>query len=238
MRECLNSKTKVLKTMTESIKIALLKWASKVLDQKAQWDDEKTHEVIQKLYELSIVQKMFLEHDVLDKNLWEKQQSQLSEVLKNLTGNDEKANEKEEEMEVPPMMETIKNMVTEMPETKNYEKLFETFEETPTFEPKKKANIIDINNLNTEMISEVKNINDNFAKTLSIDLNDRVAFIKKLFNGDTTSYEKVLLQIITFESWTEVYNFIENQVKSEYDNWNRNEEIAERFLAILQKNFD
>ena len=224
--------------MTEKIKSTLLKWASKVLDQKAQWDDEKTHEVIQKLYELSIFQKMFLEHDVLDKNLWEKQQFQLSEVLKNLTGDDEKPNEKNEEMEVPPMMETIKNMVTEMPETKNYEKLFETFEETPTFEPKKKANIIDINNLNTEMISEVKNINDNFAKTLSIDLNDRVAFIKKLFNGDTTSYEKVLLQIITFESWTEVYNFIENQVRSEYDDWNRNEEIAERFLAILQKNFD
>jgi len=224
--------------MTENIKSALLKWASEVLDQKAQWDDEKTHEVIQKLYELSIVQKMFLEHDVLDKNLWEKQQFQLSEVLKNLTGDDEKPNEKNEEMEVPPMMETIKNMVTEMPETKNYEKLFETFEETPTFEPKKKANIIDINNLNTEMISEVKNINDNFAKTLSIDLNDRVAFIKKLFNGDTTAYEKVLLQIITFESWTEVYNFIENQVRSEYDDWNRNEEIAERFLAILQKNFD
>ena len=82
---------------------------------------------------------MFLEHDVLDKNLWEKQQFHLSEVLKNLTGDDEKPNEKDEEMEVPPMMETIKNMVTEMPETKNYEKLFETFEETPTFEPKKKA---------------------------------------------------------------------------------------------------
>ena len=112
MRECLNSKTKVLKTMTENIKSALLKWASEVLDQKAQWDDEKTHEVIQKLYELSIVQKMFLEHDVLDKNLWEKQQFHLSEVLKNLTGDDEKPNEKDEEMEVPPMMETIKNMVT------------------------------------------------------------------------------------------------------------------------------
>ena len=115
--------------MTEKIKSALLKWASKVLDQNAQWDDEKTHEAIQKLYELSIIQKMILEQDVLDKNLWEKQQFHLSEVLKNLTGDDEKPNEKDEEMEVPPMMETIKNMVTEMPETKNYEKLFETFEE-------------------------------------------------------------------------------------------------------------
>ena len=37
--------------MTEKIKSALLKWASKVLDQNAQWDDEKTHEAIQKLYD-------------------------------------------------------------------------------------------------------------------------------------------------------------------------------------------
>ena len=224
--------------MTEKIKSALLKWASKIIDQKAQWDDERTHEAIQKLYELSIAQKMIIEHELLDKNLWEKQQSQLSEVLKNLTEDVEKANLKEEEMEVPPMMETIKNMVTEMPETENYEKLFETFEEEPNFETKTKGNIIENNNSNTETIPEVKSINDKFAKTLSIDLNDRVAFIKRLFDGDAAAYEKVLFQIITFESWTEVYNFIENQVKSEYDNWNGKDEIAERFLAILKKNFE
>ena len=44
--------------MTEKIKIALLHWARKVIDQSAGWDEEKTHDAIQKLYELSIVQKM------------------------------------------------------------------------------------------------------------------------------------------------------------------------------------
>ena len=49
--------------MTEKIKIALLHWARKVIDQSAGWDEEKTHYAIQKLYELSIVQKMLLEQE-------------------------------------------------------------------------------------------------------------------------------------------------------------------------------
>ena len=224
--------------MTEKIKSALLKWAEKVINHQGQWDEEKTHQAIQNLYELSIIQKMLLEQESLDKNLWEKQQSQLSEVLKSFSGNPEKEIVKGEEFEVAPMMETIKNMVTEMPEPEAYEKLFETFEETPSFEPKKKENSVKQSKQEVETIPEIKNINDRFNKTLRIDLNDRLAFIKNLFEGDTASYEKVLSQIVTFESWEEVFNFIDVQVKTEYDNWNKNEEIADRFLAILQKNFD
>ena len=224
--------------MTEKIKSALLKWAEKVINHQVQWDEEKTHQAIQNLYELSIIQKMLLEQESLDKNLWEKQQSQLSEVLKSFSGDPEKEIVKGEEFEVAPMMETIKNMVTEMPEPEAYEKLFETFEETPSFEPKKKENSVKQSRQEVETIPEIKNINDRFNKTLRIDLNDRLAFIKNLFEGDTASYEKVLSQIVTFESWEEVFNFIDVQVKTEYDNWNKNEEIADRFLAILQKNFD
>ena len=224
--------------MTEKVKRALLKWAKKIIIQQDEWDDETTHQAIQKLYELSIIQKMLLGQEALDKNLWKKQQSQLSEVLDSLTGNAEKDNTKEEEMEVAPVMETIKNMVTEMPEPQVYQNLFETFEKTPSFEQKQKENLEEYNNKSTEIIPEVKNINDQFAKTLSIDLNDRLAFIKNLFEGDTASYDRVLSQVVTFESWAEVFNFIEVQVKTEYDNWNENQEISERFLAILQKNFD
>ncbi|MDA9602793.1 hypothetical protein N9T84_00870 [Flavobacteriaceae bacterium] len=224
--------------MTEKIKSALLKWAEKVINHQGQWDEEKTHQAIQNLYELSIIQKMLLEQESLDKNLWEKQQSQLSEVLKSFSGDPEKEIVRGEEFEVAPMMETIKNMVTEMPEPEAYEKLFETFEETPSFEPKKKENSVKQSKQEVETIPEIKNINDRFNKTLRIDLNDRLAFIKNLFEGDTASYEKVLSQIVTFESWEEVFNFIDVQVKTEYDNWNKNEEIADRFLAILQKNFD
>ena len=97
--------------MTEKIKIALLEWAKKVLNQEAQWDEEKTHEAIQKLYELSIVQKMLLGEETVNNDQWKRQQAQLNEVIESLTGESKKERIKEENMEIAPMMETIKNMV-------------------------------------------------------------------------------------------------------------------------------
>lgn len=224
--------------MTEKIKIALLEWAKKVLNQEAQWDEEKTHEAIQKLYELSIVQKMLLEEETVNNDQWKRQQAQLNEVIESLTGESKKERIKEENMEVAPMMETIKNMVTEMPEPETYEKLFETIEDMPTFVPKDKEERSESNESQFQKAEERKNINDHFAKTLSIDLNDRLAFIKHLFEGDSKTYERVLAQVITYETWEEVFLFIEAHVKTEYDNWSGKEEVVERFLNTLQKNFE
>jgi hypothetical protein len=224
--------------MTEKIKIALLEWAKKVLNQEAQWDEEKTHEAIQKLYELSIVQKMLLEEETVNNDQWKRQQTQLNEVIESLTGESKKERSKEENMEVAPMMETIKNMVTEMPEPETYEKLFETIEDMPTFVPKDKEERIESNESQFQKAEERKNINDHFAKTLSIDLNDRLAFIKHLFEEDSKTYERVLAQVITYETWEEVFLFIEAHVKTEYDNWTGKEEVVERFLNTLQKNFE
>ena len=229
---------KLKKSMTEKIKIALLEWAKKVLNQEAQWDEEKTHEAIQKLYELSIVQKMLLGEETVNNDQWKRQQAQLNEVIESLTGESKKERSKEENMEVAPMMETIKNMVTEMPEPETYEKLFETIEDMPNFVPKDKEERIESNESQFQKAEERKNINDHFAKTLSIDLNDRLAFIKHLFEGDSKTYERVLAQVITYETWEEVFLFIEAHVKTEYDNWTGKEEVFERFLNTLQKNFE
>ena len=224
--------------MTEKIKNALIKWAKEVLNQETLWDEEKTHEAIQKLYELSIVQKMLLEEETPNNELWKRQQAQLNEVIESLTGEPKKEGDKEENMEVAPMMETIKNMVTEMPEPETYEKLFETIEEMPTFVPKEKEVSIESNDSPIQKVEERKNINDHFANTLNIDLNDRLAFIKHLFEEDTKTYERVLAQVVTYETWEDVFNFLELQVKTEYDNWTGKEEVVERFLTTLQKNFE
>ena len=71
------------------------------------------------------------------------------------------------------MMETIKNIVTEMPEPETYEKLFEKIEETPVFIAKQKEVSNKNKVLKVNLDEERENINDQFAKTLSIDLNDR-----------------------------------------------------------------
>ena len=223
--------------MTEKIKTALVQWATNIIKDQSNWDDEKTHDAIQKIYELSIFQKMLTDQEEIDQSLWERHQKKLDEVINSLTENTNKENTNDNDMEVAPMMETIKNMVTEMPEPETYEKLFESVGTPPTFMSKKNESIR--NNLDTEkeISNDKKNINDQFSKKLSVDNNERLAFIKHLFDGDTINYERVLNQTLTLGSWSEVSNLISSKVKIEYNNWKGKEDIADRFLTVLQKSF-
>ena len=224
--------------MTEKIKTALVQWATNIIKDQSNWDDEKTHEAIQKIYELSIFQKMLIDQEEIDQSLWERHQKKLDEVINSLTEDTNKEKTKDDDMEVAPMMETIKNMVTEMPEPETYEKLFESVGTPPTFMSKKNDSIR--NKLDTEkdISNDKKNINDQFSKKLSVDNNERLAFIKHLFDGDTNNYERVLNQTLTLGSWAEVSNLISSKVKIEYNNWKGKEDIADRFLAVLQKSFE
>ena len=223
--------------MTEKIKTALVQWATNIIKDQSNWDDEKTHEAIQKIYELSIFQKMLIDQEEIDQSLWERHQKKLDEVINSLTEDTNKEKTKDEDMEVAPMMETIKNMVTEMPEPETYEKLFESVGTPPTFMSKKNESVK--NKLDTEkdISNDKKNINDQFSKKLSVDNNERLAFIKHLFDGDTINYERVLNQTLTLGSWSEVSNLISSKVKIEYNNWKGKEDIADRFLTVLQKSF-
>ena len=223
--------------MTEKIKTALVQWATNIIKDQSNWDDEKTHDAIQKIYELSIFQKMLIDQEEIDQSLWERHQKKLDEVINSLTEDTNKEKTKDEDMEVAPMMETIKNMVTEMPEPETYEKLFESVGTPPTFMSKKNESIK--NKLDTEkdISNAKKNINDQFSKKLNVDNNERLAFIKHLFDGDRNNYERVLNQTLTLGSWSEVSNLISSKVKIEYNNWKGKEDIADRFLTVLQKSF-
>ena len=223
--------------MTEKIKTALVQWATNIIKDQSNWDDEKTHDAIQKIYELSIFQKMLTDQEEIDQSLWERHQKKLDEVINSLTDGTNKEKTKDDDMEVAPMMETIKNMVTEMPEPETYEKLFESVGTPPTFMSKKNESIK--NKLDTEkdISNDKKNINDQFSKKLSVDNNERLAFIKHLFDGDRNNYERVLNQTLTLGSWSEVSNLISSKVKIEYNNWKGKEDIADRFLTVLQKSF-
>ena len=223
--------------MTEKIKTALVQWATNIIKDQSNWDDEKTHDAIQKIYELSIFQKMLTDQEEIDQSLWERHQKKLDEVINSLTEGTNKEKTKDDDMEVAPMMETIKNMVTEMPEPETYEKLFESVGTPPTFMSKKNESIRNNLDIEKEISNDKKNINDQFSKKLSVDNNERLAFIKHLFDGDTNNYERVLNQTLTLGSWSEVSNLIISKVKIEYNNWKGKEDIADRFLTVLQKSF-
>ncbi|WP_264535328.1 hypothetical protein [Flavobacterium sp. N1736] len=80
-------------------------------------------------------------------------------------------------------------------------------------------------------------LNEKLAKGFHIDLNDRIAFTKNLFGNSTEDYSRVLNQLLTFDSYSEALDFIENMVKPDYNNWEGKDDYAERFLGIVEKKF-
>lgn len=80
-------------------------------------------------------------------------------------------------------------------------------------------------------------LNEKLARGFHIDLNDRIAFTKNLFGNSTEDYSRVLNQLMTFDSYSEANEFIENMVKPDYNNWEGKDDYAERFMGIIEKKF-
>jgi hypothetical protein len=115
--------------------------------------------------------------------------------------------------------------------------------ETPTDE--KVENVLetvefDLNEIEIhEEVEESKSVtlNEKLAKGINIDLNDRIAFTKHLFGNDPEDYNRVLNQLITFNTFYETRDFIRDMVKPDYNNWEGKEEYEERFMEIIEKKF-
>ncbi|MEL0651726.1 hypothetical protein V6246_09860 [Algibacter sp. TI.3.09] len=149
-----------------------------------------------------------------------------------------------------PLMETIKDMVAQMPhETQQVDDLFEKiepktpvvkhnledltlgFEETPVFEP--------VNKSDGDVLTDKKSLNDKLKSGgLKIGLNDKIAFIKHLFDGQVGDYDRVISQLNTFLSYKNAKEFIDTMVKPDYNNWNDKEEFETRFLEIIEAKFE
>lgn len=92
------------------------------------------------------------------------------------------------------------------------------------------APVIALNNQGTSL-------NDRLSKGIIIGLNDRIAFMSNLFANSSEDYNRVLSQLMTFGTFAEAKDFIDNMVKPDYNNWEGKEEYAERFMEIIEKRF-
>ncbi len=81
-----------------------------------------------------------------------------------------------------------------------------------------------------------KSLNDRLVNSIQIGLNDRIAFVKHLFNGEQEDFNRVISQLNSYESEKEAKKFIEKVVKPDY-NWAENEELENRFLEIITRKF-
>lgn len=81
-----------------------------------------------------------------------------------------------------------------------------------------------------------KSLNDQIQGDLQIGLNDRIAFVKQLFDGSQEDFNRVVSQLNTLKTEKEAKKFINKMVKPDYD-WTDKEEFEERFMAIVERKF-
>ena len=81
-----------------------------------------------------------------------------------------------------------------------------------------------------------KSLNDKLTTSIQIGLNDRIAFVKNLFNNQQEGYNRVISQLNTFRSENDAKNFINKMVKPDY-NWSEQEELETRFMEIIERKF-
>ena len=138
---------------------------------------------------------------------------------------------KAEQKEVNKAAEKTDELVTEISyqeNTDNFEDLFSSIA-NPEFITKEE---------NKNQISyESKKLNESLVKGINIGLNDKIAFTKSLFDGNEEDYSRVVSQLQTYSSWNEAFNFLNNIVKPDYNNWEGKEEIEKRFLKCIESNF-
>ncbi|WP_348727183.1 hypothetical protein [Tenacibaculum sp. 190130A14a] len=81
-----------------------------------------------------------------------------------------------------------------------------------------------------------KTLNDRLQSSIQIDLNDRIAFVKHLFNGDQADFNRVVSQLNTMKTEKEAKKFITKMVKPDYD-WSEKETYETRLLEIIERRF-
>ena len=148
-----------------------------------------------------------------------------------------------EEPEV--IIETTEEVVEEPAEVKEEkEPLIEVIAE-PEVEEEKKAPSLDDelkDTISVDVVADLfenaakKSLNDKLHGDIQIGLNDRIAFVKNLFDGSQEDFNRVISQLNTFKTEKEAKKFINKMVKPDYD-WSEKEEYEERFMTIVERKF-
>lgn len=73
-------------------------------------------------------------------------------------------------------------------------------------------------------------------KNIQVGLNDRIAFVKHLFNHSQADFNRVLSQLNSIDTEKEAITFINKMVKPDYD-WSGKEEYEERLIALIERKF-
>ena len=163
------------------------------------------------------------------------------EVMANAVLNDNASvpeNNPHEEDIITPGMDTIKDMVSEMPSDAPVDEVLADFLGKPELVKNDKDYFMPPKGNAAKKEPAVKSLNDKLkGNEIKVDLNNRLAFVKHLFNDSTEDYNRVLSQLSTIDTEERSIAFITNMVKPDYNNWVGKEEYEERFMGLIERRF-
>ncbi len=227
--------------MKRKLKEELVKLSTDIITSHDMGDIPDLYEAARNLYEKLAVLK-FIEEKLNDieidvsKNVMAAKFEKMATAVMDGNKTVPESNPHDEDI-MTPGMDTIKHMISEMPNDVNIEQLFAEFV-AKTEVIKNDMNDVTPNKETLSKETKGRSLNDTHnAKEMVVGLNDRLAFVKHLFNDSTEEFNRVLSQLNTIESQDRTTAFIENMVKPEYNNWKGKEEYAARFMALVERRF-
>lgn len=247
--------------MKKKIESELISIAHRILKLKGKEDVLKMHTEVSALYEKLSVLKFAQENfeddlptigndssffDMLD-TAFNNKVSDNIEVEDKIYIN---LDEVEDDDIMEPVMEKIKDMVAQMPQEtvvvdeifdskipnkarmkSDFEEITADYAQIPEFEP-----IEDAEKRKSEQSK--KSLNDKLkGDALQIGLNDKIAFIKHLFDGKQEDYDRVISQLNTTKSFDEAKTLITNVIKPDY-NWEGKDEVEARLMQIVESRYN
>ncbi len=227
--------------MKRKLKEELVKLSTEIITSHDMGDIAELYEAARNLYEKLAVLK-FIEEKLNDveidvsKNVMASKFEKMATAVMEGNKTVPESNPHDEDI-MTPGMDTIKHMISEMPKDVNIEQLFAEFV-AKTEVIKNDMNDVTPDKETLSKDTKGRSLNDTHnAKEMVVGLNDRLAFVKHLFNDSTEEFNRVLSQLNTIESQDRSTAFIENMVKPEYNNWKGKEEYAARFMALVERRF-
>ncbi|AVR47337.1 hypothetical protein C7S20_05310 [Christiangramia fulva] len=239
--------------MKKRIEAELIRIAEKILNEKGKMDlaqlKKNTIDLYEKLALLDFTEKHLSEIPE-EKPERKKEEPQAAISYDEFYPDGTEYNEDSDAI-TEPNTEKIKDIVAQMPpESQKFDNMMETIN-TPETKSKPKNegkdfrqigvdydNLPDFEPVNhVEKNNKPRSLNDRLKKGINIGLNERLAYIRHLFDGNTSDYNRVLSQLNTFNSLEEAKKFIEKIVKPDYNNWEGKEDYEERFMTHIENKF-
>ncbi|WP_405384715.1 hypothetical protein [Maribacter sp. LLG6340-A2] len=200
---------------------------------------EKSRSLYEKLAVLKFIEMELNDMEVnVSKNAIAAKFEEMANAVLDSNKSVPESNPHEEDIIQYPGMDTIKGFVSEMPSKDELEDVLTEFMSKPDLMKNDKELFTPTKADLKQAETLPKSLNDRLGKSnVKVDLNDRLAFVKHLFNNNMEDYNRVLSQLNTIDTEERSIAFIQNMVKPDYNNWEGKEPFEERFLELVSRRF-